>query len=122
MKIALSSSGKNLESNLDLRFGRCPYFIVYNLEKDDFYVLDNKGLTASGGAGIAAAQQLIDENVDIVISNSPGPNAYNLLSSSNIQMYKGDILPCKDLIEFYKDGKLEKIKEAGSSHSHGGKK
>lgn len=115
MKIALSSSGNNLDSTLDLRFGRCPYFIIYDLENDEFKAVVTRGKDSSGGAGIATAQQLIDESVDAVISSNIGPNAYELLSSSNIKMYKGNSIPCKLLIEAYKNGELKEIKEAGPS-------
>lgn len=121
MKIALSSSGKNLGSSLDLRFGRCSYFIIYDLETGQFKTVDNKGQSSSGGAGIAAAQQLIDESVETVITGNVGPNAHELLISSNIKIYKGDNILCKDLIKAYKEGKLTEIKEAGPAHHGGGK-
>ena len=120
MKIALSSSGKDLESNLDLRFGRCTYFIIYDLETDEFKTLDNKGESSSGGAGIAAAQQIIDQSVDAVISSKIGPNAYDLLKDSNIKIYEGSISSCRLLIEMYRKGRLSEINEAGPSHSGGG--
>ncbi|QQY79850.1 putative Fe-Mo cluster-binding NifX family protein [Keratinibaculum paraultunense] len=119
MKIALSSSGKDLNSYLDLRFGRCEYFIIYDLEKEKFKVLENKGKYSSGGAGITSAQQLIDESVDGVISNNIGPNAYELLNSSGIKMYKGKNISCKLLIESFKANELEEIKEAGPSQKGG---
>lgn len=119
MKIALSSSGKDLDSNLDLRFGRCPYFIIYDSDTDEFKTLDNKGQQSSGGAGIAAAQQLIDESVDIIISSSIGPNAYELLDDAGVKMYKGNSIPCKLLIESYKEDKLEEMKESGPSKKRG---
>ncbi|NMB27459.1 MAG: diguanylate cyclase [Tissierellia bacterium] len=121
MKIALSSGEKDLKSSLDLRFGRCSYFIIYDLETEQFKTVDNKGQSSSGGAGIAAAQQLIDESVEAVITGNVGPNAYELLNSSNIKIYKGDCIPCKDLIKFLKEGKLTEIKEAGPAHHGGGR-
>lgn len=32
MKIAITSTGNTLDSNMDQRFGRCSYFVVYNME------------------------------------------------------------------------------------------
>lgn len=119
MKIALSSRGKDLDSSLDLRFGRCEYFIIYDLESDEFIAIENQGKNSSGGAGIASAQQLIDESVDGVISSNIGPNAYKLLKSSDIKMHKGKSIPCKLLIESFKANELEEIKEAGPSQKRG---
>lgn len=121
MKIALSSKGKDLESSLDLRFGRCDYFIIYDLETEQFKIIDNKGKSSSGGAGIAAAQQLIDQSIECVITGNVGPNAHELLTSSNIKIHKGGEIPCKQLIESYKEGKLMEIKEAGPAHHGGGR-
>ncbi|NMB07209.1 MAG: diguanylate cyclase [Tissierellia bacterium] len=119
MKIALSSKGNDLDNNMDLRFGRAEYFIIYNIENDEFQAIENKGHTASGGAGIASAQQLIEKSIDVVISGNFGPNAYDLLKDSEIKMYKGEDIPIKELIQNYKLGKLEEIKSAGPSHKGG---
>lgn len=32
MKIAISSMGKGINSMLDVRFGRCNYFVIYDTE------------------------------------------------------------------------------------------
>ena len=52
MKIAISSSGKDLDSQIDPRFGRCQYFIFIDSETMKFEVSENEGLMASGGAGV----------------------------------------------------------------------
>lgn len=75
MKIALSTSGENLESLLDLRFGRCKYFYIYDVENKSGYTIENEGLKANEGAGIVASQQLVDENIDVIITGNLGPNA-----------------------------------------------
>ena len=121
MKIALSSWGKDLESSLDLRFGRCDYFIIYDLDTEDFKAIDNKAKNSSGGAGIAASKQLIDESVEVIITGNAGPNAHKLLISSDIKVYKGHDISCKDLIKSYKEGSLAQIKEAGPAHHGGGR-
>ena len=41
MKIGISSTGTSLESNVDMRFGRCPYFIIYDTESNDFEHIEN---------------------------------------------------------------------------------
>lgn len=118
MKIGLSSKGKDLGSILDLRFGRCSYFLIYDMERDSFKVIENKGLKSEVGAGIAAVQQLIDEGVDIIITGKLGPNAFNIVEKSNIEALKGENIPIKSIIEKYKKGELSKLKEAGPAH-HG---
>ena len=116
MKIALTCTGKEMNDNLDLRFGRCSYFIIFDSEKGVSYTLENKGQSSGGGAGIAAAQQIIDEEVEVVITGSMGPNAYNLMLSSGIKVYASKELPCAQVLESFNKGELEEITQAGPSH------
>lgn len=61
MKIAISSTGKTTDNSLDTGFGRCEYFQIHEPLSENILILENKGNIAIGGAGIAAAQQIIDE-------------------------------------------------------------
>ena len=119
MKIGLSSKGKDLESQMDLRFGRAEYFILYDLESKEYKIVENKGYNASGGAGIATAQQLSDEGVRVIISGNFGPKAYDLLREMEIKMYKGSEIPIRELIQKYKSNELEEIKSPGPSQKGG---
>ena len=56
MKIAISSSGKDLSSQLDPRFGRCRYFLIIETDTMSFEVFDNDNAALGGGAGIQSAQ------------------------------------------------------------------
>ena len=118
MKIGLSSKGKDLESTLDKRFGRCNYFLIYDIDKNDSKVIENNGLNSEGGAGIAAAQQLIDEGVEVIITGKLGPNAFEIIDKSNIKTFKSDSISIQSAIEKYKEEGLVELKEAGPAH-HG---
>lgn len=41
MKVAITSTGKELSTNLDPRFGRAPYFIIVDPETMAFEVVEN---------------------------------------------------------------------------------
>ena len=56
MKIAVSASGKDLDSAIDPRFGRCAYFLVVETEDMGVEVFDNENNSLGGGAGIQSAQ------------------------------------------------------------------
>ena len=38
---AISSSGKTEKSMLDLRFGKCENIVIYNVEKNQFSIVEN---------------------------------------------------------------------------------
>lgn len=119
MKLAISALGQDLHSNLDLRFGRAQYFIVYDLESETFEAIENQGFTARGGAGIATAQQLLGQAISGVISGNFGPNAYELLRDGGVRMYKAEERPIEDIIKDFKANKLEEVEAAGPSYKGG---
>ncbi|MFD3156658.1 NifB/NifX family molybdenum-iron cluster-binding protein [Haloimpatiens sp. FM7330] len=116
MKILMSAQGKNKSDLLDTWFGRCPYFQIYDNESKKIKVLENEGVTASQGAGIAAAQQVVNEKVEVVISGSIGPNAFRILDGANIKMIKAEEEKIEQIIKDYEDGKLTQVQNPGKAH------
>ena len=119
MKIAVSSTGKTTDSLLDMRFGRCEYFIIQDTESGEIKILENEGQSSSGAAGIAASNQLIDENIDAIITGNLGPNAFELIEKSEIKAYKCANVTVNSALTKYKNNELEEIKTAGSAHQGG---
>lgn len=109
MKIAISATGKDLDSQIDPRFGRCQYFIFIDPETMEFEVLENKGLMASGGAGVQAAQSVVQKGVSAVITGNLGPNAASALSASGIKVYLVSGGTIRDVTEAYKSGALKEV-------------
>ncbi len=87
MKVVVSASRQDPSSDVDPRFGRCPYFIVTDTGTGEFTAVANKGLEASGGAGIAAAQQVAALSPDAVLTGHCGPNAFSVLEKASIKVY-----------------------------------
>jgi len=117
MKIAFSSTGKDMTSTLDPRFGRCAYFVFYDKDTGEFEAVENDGVSASGGAGIAAAQQIINNNVDVLITGAVGPNAFNGLKASGIKVYKCGQTDLNNALHLLGSNKLEVIDAAGRAHA-----
>jgi predicted Fe-Mo cluster-binding NifX family protein len=118
MKIAISATGQHKESLLDRRFGRCNYFLIFNTETGDYKVISNNGVSSGGGAGIAAASQVIEENVSAIITGSLGPNAFELIDKAGIKAYSCEALPVFEVVEMFQKNQLSEISSAGNAH-HG---
>lgn len=118
MKIAVSATGKNKDSHLERRFGRCDYFIIYDTETGDYNAISNKGASSGGGAGIAAASQVIEEDVSVVITGNLGPNAFELIEKAGIKAYSCEALPVDKAVDLLQNNKLSVISTAGNAH-HG---
>jgi len=114
MKIAVSSNGKDLNSQIDPRFGRCEYFLIVNTDDMSFEAIENKGASLSGGAGIEAALLAISKGAKAVITGNCGPKAAQTLSSAGVDLlvdYAGTV---KDAIEKYKSPDLTSTKNTKS--------
>ena len=116
MKIAISTNGKEAGDLTDPRFGRCAFFAIYDTEQEAYRFIENKAQSSGGGAGIAAAQQLIDEDVEVILTGNMGPNAYNVMVNTGMKAYRVGSVPLNKAIELFKEAKLEAISEAGSAH------
>ncbi len=108
MKIAITSSGQNLDSEVDLRFGRAAGFIIYDIENDSFEYADNtQNLNAMQGAGIQAAQNVVEQQVGAIITGNCGPKAFAVLSSAGVKIYIGAQGSVKEVIEKFKNNELQ---------------
>lgn len=86
MKIAITSTQNTPESTFDLRFGRASYFCIYNTDNNSVEFIDNENINANSGAGVKAAEKVIELGVSRVISGDFGPKAKDLLDKFKIQM------------------------------------
>ncbi len=122
MKIAISSSGKTLDSALDPRFGRCACFVIVDPADMSYEAFENRSAAQSGGAGIQAAQFLANKNVSAVITGHVGPNAVHALSAAGIDMFAEQQGTIKEVVERYKSGRLKSITQptVGSHFGTGG--
>lgn len=117
MKIGISSTGNSMSSMLDARFGRCSYFVIYDTETSQSEYIDNSARTASGGAGIAAAQEMINHDVEVVITGNMGPNAFNVMANSDVKVYRCGNVSIETAIQLFKEAKLQMIDQAGPAHA-----
>lgn len=113
MKIAISVQHDNLESDLDLKFGRAKGFIIYCTDNDEFKFIDNgQNSNAVQGAGIQAAQTVIDEDVEAIITGYCGPKAYKVLETAQVKIYTSEKDTIKNVIQKFKNNELtEQIKD-----------
>ncbi len=111
MKVAISSTGNTLESQVDPRFGRCAYFIIAEVESGklkEWKAIPNPGMAAMGGAGISAAQKVADEGVKTIITGNIGPRAAAVFQQVGIQVYQatGTV---KEALESWIKGELPRL-------------
>ena len=104
MKIAITSKGKDLNAEIDPRFGRCMYIIIFDLETQDIELKENINMQMAGGAGTKTAHTLVENDIEAVLTGNVGPNAFMTLQAANIEVYTGLSGKISDVIENFKKG------------------
>lgn len=116
----ISAMGETLDSPVDQRFGRARYFILYDMDTDEWSAHDNKqNLDAPQGAGIQAGRTVSGLGAEVVVTGHCGPKAFMTLAAANIEVHTGASGRAKDALEDYRAGKLNKA-ESADVNSHFG--
>ena len=121
MKVAVSSTGKDLESQLDPRFGRCGYFIIVETEDMSFEAFENENVGMSGGAGIQSASFVSSKGAKAVLTGNCGPKAIHALTAGGLEVFTGLTGTIKDVVEKYKKGEQRPVTEANVPEKFGGR-
>ena len=106
MKVAISTNGKDLESTIDERFGRCANFIIVETDDMSYEVIENTNAELSTSAGIQSASLVASKGVDAVITGNCGPKAMQVFAATTIKMILGQHGIIKDAVEKFKSGEL----------------
>ena len=109
--VVISATDDNLDSQVDRRFGRCPWFLLVDTESLEYEAAMNESADASSGAGTACAQFVLEKGVDTLISGQVGPNAYEVLKQGGVEIF---IAPkdcsIREAINKYKNNELQQMK------------
>jgi predicted Fe-Mo cluster-binding NifX family protein len=121
MKIAIPVNDQHLDSTVCLSFGRAPYFLVYDTESMESTFLKNEAATSQGGAGIKAAQTIVDSKVNVLLTPRCGENAAEVIKAAEINIYKTIDKSLIENIEAFSAGELSLLDEIHAGfHGHGG--
>ena len=113
MKVAVTSTGKTLDSPVDPRFGRAKNFIVFDTETGAHEVLDNRsGVDAAHGAGTQAAQEISRSGAKCVITGRCGPKAERALQAAGIEVILGATGTVAEMFEKFRRGELSSSAES----------
>jgi len=104
MKIAVTSTGNTMDSPMDSRFGRCPWFLVVETDDMSFTALPNENAQQANGAGIQSASFIANQGVQAILTGKCGPKATQAFSVTDIQIltdYSGTV---RQAVEVFKNG------------------
>lgn len=112
MKLIISAQNSSLESPIERRFGRSPWLIFVNTDTKEWKAYQNPGASQSGGAGVAAAQFVVDQAADVVISGDFGPNASRAFQAAKIEMrlFTDEVVTIQDAVDYFISNNLPEFK------------
>ena len=103
-RVAIPASGDSIQGSMDRHFGRCAYFVI--ADGDGTRMVENTARDAAEGAGLKAAQLMIDNQVDVVITDSLGPKAARTLEEAGIRTHVGISGDIGEVLGRYREGRL----------------
>lgn len=110
MKAFISVNEPNMETSLNERFARAPYFIIVDTETGELIKsIENTFRDGAHGVGIRVGTMAVNEDIDCVIGAHMGPKVLEVIRESNIKAYNVDIKLVSQIIE---DCRNNNLKEA----------
>jgi len=107
MKVAVSAQGESLDAASSPVFGRCPYFVFVDAETMEAETTPNPAMSQGGGAGIQAAQFVVNQGATVVLTGNLGPNAHNVLRAAQVPGFLVPAGTVRQAVEAYKAGQLQ---------------
>jgi predicted Fe-Mo cluster-binding NifX family protein len=112
MKIVVTANGADLDAPSSPIFGRCATYLLVDTESMQVQALANPALSASGGAGVQAAQYVIAQGAQAVVTGNVGPNAFNVFQAAGVPVYQFAVGTVRQAIQAYTGGQLSPISGA----------
>ena len=97
------------QKDVCVSFGRTPLFLLYDTETKEKECLVNPAAEAEGGAGILAAQFVVDHKAQVLITVRCGENAAEVLKAAGIKICKSAAVDAMENVALYEEGKLEEL-------------
>jgi predicted Fe-Mo cluster-binding NifX family protein len=119
MKLIITSQGTDPAGQVDPRFGRARYFILFDTDSEEFKVLDNTDqVEASQGAGVQAAQNVVNSGAEILLTGHCGPKAFEVLSAAGVKIYSGVEGTVQDAVQAWGRDELKLLNDSDGTPAH----
>jgi predicted Fe-Mo cluster-binding NifX family protein len=109
MKIAVSAQGENLDAPASPVFGRCPTYVFVDTETTEFEAVPNPAVNQGGGAGIQAAQFVVEHGAQAVLTGNLGPNAFGVLQAAGVPGYLVPEGTVRQAVEAFRAGRVQPV-------------
>ena len=109
MKIVIPANGVDLDAPTSPVFGRCETFVFVDSDTLEVEAVSNPGKDARGGAGVQAAQLVLDRGAEAVAARRLGPNAFNLIQSADVPVYVLNGATVREAVQNFQAKRLTRL-------------
>lgn len=105
-RIAVTSEGPTLQHAVDPRFGRAGGFVVVDTDTMETTYVDNgASQVLAQGAGIQAAENIVNAGAEVLLTGFVGPKAFAALQAAGVRIGQDlEDLTVEQAIERFKAG------------------
>lgn len=82
---AITSTGKTEKSFLDIRFGKCAYVVIFDVDKNQYSISENQFITEEH-SGIKLVEFLKQQGVSSIVTGEVGPMVSTKLEKEKLQL------------------------------------
>ncbi len=86
MRIAIPSMGRTIKSTISYQLGRAPFIIIYDSDTKDYKTFENTGFQLKDGSGLKAAEIILQNDTDILLTKEIGRKAYSFLMKEQVNV------------------------------------
>ena len=97
------------KKSICVSFGRAPYFLIHDTDSAKTEMVENPAAEAQGGAGIKAAQLVVDKGANALITVRCGQNAADVFKAAEIKIYKAFGSDAAENLKALAEGKLDDL-------------
>ncbi|GEM_PF-846697 len=77
-------------------FARAQTFVICETESEKCEIVKNSAQNTTSGAGVKAAQIIIDQDADAVIARRIGENAFDIFKEAHLPVYKAEYVTVEE--------------------------
>lgn len=106
MFIAVTSEGKDFDSQVSAKFETCKYLLIVDMESQDIKAIENTSVQP----GEDLAQKIIDNNCEALITGKMTAEVFEILADACVTRYIGFGYSVKDSLVLMDQHKLKLIR------------
>jgi len=109
VRIAISSTGTELNDLVDPRFSKCRYYIIIDTDARETKVVENAAAYVCVLRDTTTGNLVAGQKTDVVLTGHIGRKAAAILLAAGVRIFTGASGKISSAIEAFRAGKLEEM-------------